>query len=67
MKNLTELLEVRRCQNYRRFGKPFCKCSSKRGNNYICFLRSRRNCICCYKSFTKVEFKQTQLNNIQEA
>lgn len=67
MKNLTELLESKDVGTTEGLVNLFCQCSSKRGNNYICFLRSRRNCICCYKSFTKVEFKQTQLNNIQEA
>lgn len=66
MKNLTELLKSKDVGTTEGLVNLFCLCSSKRGSNYICFLRSRRNYICCNKSFTKVEFKQTQLNNIQK-
>lgn len=67
MKNLTELLESKDVGTTEGLVNLFVSAAVRGVITTFVFLRSRRNCICCYKSFTKVEFKQTQLNNIQEA
>ena len=57
MKNLTELLKSKDVGTTEGLVNLFAS-AAVRG--------AVRNCICCNKSFTKIEFKQTQLNNIQE-
>lgn len=53
MKNLTELLKSEDVGTTEGLVNLFVSAAVRGGSNYICFLCSRRNCLRCYKSFSK--------------
>lgn len=66
MKNLTELLKSKDVGTTEGLVNLFVSAAVRGAVTTFVFFVVEGTVFCCNKSFTKIEFKQTQLNNIQE-